>query len=100
MHRFTSTWFPDMNEVQNGLCGVSGHFLGHSTATTMAWGVNLHILPRKLPFHWLYTATGGAAAFVSWFYCPLLFLGGVECPSCQSGSRWAARGPFNTGEEK
>ena len=54
--------------------------------------MNLHILPRKLPFHWLYTATGGAAAFVSWFYCPLLFLGGVECPSCQSGSRWAARG--------
>ena len=54
--------------------------------------VNLHISPRKLPFHWLYTATGGAAAFVSWVYCPLLFLGGVECPSCQSGSRWAARG--------
>ena len=92
MHRPASAWFPDMNEVQNGLCGASGHFLGHWTATTMAWGVNLHISPRKLPFHWLYTATGGAAAFVSWVYCPLLFLGGVECPSCQSGSRWAARG--------
>ena len=58
MHRFTSAWFPDMNEVQNGLCGVSGHFLGHSTATTMAWGVNLHILPKKLPFHWLSAAAG------------------------------------------
>ena len=38
MHRLASAWFPDMIEVQNGLCGVSGHFLGHSTATTMAWG--------------------------------------------------------------
>ena len=57
-------------------------------------GVNLHISPRKLPFHWLYTAAGGAAAFVSWFYCPPSSLGGMECPSCQFGSRWAAHGPF------
>ena len=26
MHRPASAWFPDMNEVHNGLCGVSGHF--------------------------------------------------------------------------
>ena len=38
MHRPASAWFPDMIEAQNGLCGVSGHFLGHSTATSMAWG--------------------------------------------------------------